>query len=200
MNERTSRCSFLFILVFALLVALPGLATAGEDPRISPREREAFEAVATAEAKDCQRCAISHKKCSSTCFSLAEKGGMGDCLTACDNAVAACTCDQSVTLRSEDLVWERPDVTTKSACHGTVSCQPNYPSCASWSSYSDCGDAVCGFGPRCGECTCDEWGHCFCGPGPAWRQPRERFRVCFDSLGNSCTEWQTFTSISCGCE
>lgn len=200
MNERAFRCLSTSIFVFALLLAaLPGFA-AGEDPRISPREREAFEAVAPAEAKDCQRCAFAHKRCSTTCFSLAEKGGMGDCLTACDNAVATCTCDQSVNLRSEDLVsWDWPDTTKAAACHGTVSCQPDYPSCASWSTYSNCGDPYCGSGPRCGECTCDEWGHCFCGPGPAWRQSRERFRVCFDSLGNSCTEWQTFTSVSCGC-
>jgi hypothetical protein len=206
MNERAFRCPSASTLVFAvfalLLTALPSLAGAGEDPRLTPREREAFEAVAPDQAKDCQRCALAHKRCSTTCFNLAEKGGMGDCLTACDNAVAACSCDQSVSVRSEDLAaWKGLDTTTKAAaCHGTVSCQPNYPSCASWSSYADCGDLTCGFGPKCGDCTCDEFGRCFCGPGPAWRQPRERFRVCFDSLGNSCTEWQGLTSISCGCE
>jgi 5-methylcytosine-specific restriction endonuclease McrA len=201
MNERTFRCPFTFLLVFALLLAaLPSLAGAAEDPRITPQERAAFEAVAPAEAKSCQRCAVAHKKCSTTCFGLAEKGGMGDCLTACDNAVATCSCDQPVSLRSEDLVaGEWPGTTKAAACHGNVSCQPNYPSCASWTSYADCGDAFCGSGPRCGDCTCDEWGHCFCGPGPAWREPMERFRVCFDSLGNSCTEWQTLTFISCGC-
>jgi hypothetical protein len=200
MNERAFRCLSTSLLVFALLAVLPALAAAAEDPRISPREREAFEAIAPPQAKDCQRCALAHKKCSTTCFSLAEKGGMGDCLTACDNAVASCTCDQSVNLRSEDLVsWEWPGTTKAEACHGTVSCQPNYPSCASWSSYSPCGDAYCGSGRRCGDCTCDEFGHCFCGPGPAWRESQERFRVCFDSLGNSCTEWQTFTSVACGC-
>jgi hypothetical protein len=205
MSERAFRCSLNSLLVFALLlVALPGLAGASEDPRISPEERAAFEAVAPLQAKGCQRCALAHKKCSSTCFKLAETnelGMMGSCLTACDNAVAACTCDQSVNLRSEDLVsFEWPDTTTKAAaCHGTVSCQPNFPSCASWSTYSDCGDPYCGWGPKCGECTCDEFGRCFCGPGPAWRYSRERFRVCFDSLGNSCTEWQTANYYSCGC-
>jgi hypothetical protein len=200
MDERVFRCSFTSILAFTLLMAaLPGLAAAEEGPRISPRERAAFEEVAPAEAKSCQPCALAHKKCSATCFSLDEKGGMGSCLTACDNAAATCTCDQSVNLRSEDLVSRDWPGTTKAACHSNVSCQPNYPSCASWSAYASCGTAFCGSGPRCGECDCDEWGHCFCGPGPAWREPLERFRVCFDSLGNSCTEWQTFTSISCGC-
>jgi hypothetical protein len=88
---------------------------------------------------------------------------------------------------------------TKAACHGNVSCQPNYPSCASWSGYSDCGDPFCGLALGCGEEICDEWGFCRPGRGPAWRQPRERFRVCFDQFGNSCTEWQQSVSISCGC-
>jgi hypothetical protein len=202
MPERAFRCPSTFILVFALLLtALPALAAADEGPRrLSPQEREAFEAVAPPQAKGCQRCALAHKKCSATCFSLAEKGGMGDCLVACDNATATCTCDQSVTLRSEDLVsWEWPGTTKAAACHGSVSCQPNYPSCASWSTYTDCGDPYCGATRGCGECNCDEWGHCICGPGPAWRQSRERFRVCFDSLGNSCTEWQTYLTATCGC-
>ena len=86
----------------------------------------------------------------------------------------------------------------KAACHGTVSCQPNYPSCASWSGYSDCGDAWCGQQRPCGECEYIE-GHLFCSPGPAWKQPRERFRVCFDQFGNSCTEWQQTLISSCGC-
>ena len=39
----------------------------------------------------------------------------------------------------------------------------------------------------------------FCGPGPAWKYSRERYRVCFDAYGNSCTEWQTYNYSSCGC-
>jgi hypothetical protein len=200
MSERAFRYPFTTILVFALLLAaLPALAVADEGPRISPREREAFEAVAPAEAKACLRCALDHKKCSSTCFSLAGEGKMGSCLTACDNATATCSCDQAVSLRSEDLVaWEWPGTNKAAACNGTVSCQPNYPSCASWSTYTACGDPFCGSGARCGDCTCDEI-RCFCGPGPAWKEPQERFRVCFDAWGNSCTEWQKLTYVSCGC-
>jgi hypothetical protein len=200
MNERTFRCPPLALLIFALLLALPGLAAAEESPRRSPQARVDFEAIAPAQAK-CGACAIAHKSCSATCFGQ-DKAVMGQCLTACDNAAANCSCEQAVGLHSEELVnFEWPSM-TKTACHGTVSCQPNYPSCASWSAYSDCEDPYCGSGPKCGECTCDEWGHCFCGPGPALKQRRERFRVCFDQYSNSCTEWQqTITSFcdeTCG--
>jgi hypothetical protein len=81
------------------------------------------------------------------------------------------------------------------ACHGTVSCQPNYPSCAGWSGYADCGDPLCGIYRWCGDCG-DPFG-CW---DPATRQTRERFRVCFDQFGNSCTEWQsTLVLVACGC-
>jgi hypothetical protein len=188
------RCSPILILGFALLLALPGLAAADENPRSSSRARTDFEAIAPAQAK-CAACAIVHKSCSETCFRQ-DKAVMGQCLTACDNAAANCSCDQAVGLRSEELVnFEWPSM-AKAACHGTVSCQPNYPSCASWSSYSDCDDPFCGFAPKCGECTCDEF-RCFCGPGPAQKQRRERFRVCFDQFGNSCTEWQQILTHFC---
>jgi hypothetical protein len=86
---------------------------------------------------------------------------------------------------------------TKAACHGNVSCQPNYPSCASWSGYSDCDAPFCGLGQGCGECICDEF-RCKCFAGPAMKQYRERFRVCFDQFGNSCTEWQRIlTTLFC---
>lgn len=199
MTKRPFPCPFTSILVFALLLAaLPGLAAAEEGPRAFRQARADFEAVAPAQAKNCQLCASIHQKCSATCFSRIEEGGTGDCLTSCDNAAATCTCDEVASLRSEDLVAWGLAVTTKAACNGTVSCQPNFPSCASWSSYSNCGDPYCGIGAKCGECTCDEF-RCFCGPGPAWKQSRERFRVCFDQYSNSCTEWQTTVTSSCGC-
>ena len=198
MNERAFRCPAISILGFALLLILPGLAAANESPRVSPQARAAFEAVAPPQAASCRPCALAHQKCSTTCLSLAEKGGLGGCLTACDNAAATCTCDQAVGLRSEELVdFEWPSL-AKAACHGNVSCQPNYPSCASWSGYSDCGTPFCGTGPKCGECEYIE-GRLFCSSGPAWKQNRERFRVCFDQYGNSCTEWQQTLISTCGC-
>jgi hypothetical protein len=197
--NRAFRCTPLLLVVFALLLALPGLGAAEERPAAARvREaREAFEAVASPQAASCGICALAYQRCNATCFSRGDKAGMGACLTQCDNVAATCSCDQQgVNLRSEDLVqWDWPGV-TKAACHGSVSCQPNYPSCASWSGYSNCDDPFCGQAPHCGECTCDEF-RCFCGPGPALKQKQERFRVCFDSLGNSCTEWQTLTINSC---
>jgi hypothetical protein len=195
MNEREFRCPLLSILFLALLMVLPSLGAADEGPRISPQARAEFEAVAPPQAAGCRLCAFAHQQCSAACFG---RDKIGECLTACDNAAVNCTCDEAVGLRSEELVnFEWPSL-AKAACHGNVSCQPNYPSCASWSSYSDCGDPFCGFGARCGPC---EWieGRLFCEPGDAWKQSRERFRVCFDQFGNSCTEWQQILTSSCGC-
>jgi len=198
MRERWLRSLPLTILLFAMLLALAGLAAAQEGPRAHPGPRSPFDDAASPQAKTCAVCTAAFQKCSSTCFGLEDKSGMGSCLTACDNAVAKCSCDPEVTLRSEDLVKWDPTSLTKDACHGNVSCQPNYPSCASWSAYSDCGTPFCGSGAHCGECTCDEI-RCFCGPGPAWKTQIERFRVCFDQFGNSCTEWQTLNQSSCDC-
>src|SRR5918999_1008296 len=197
MCDRAFRCPPQALLIFALLLALPGLAAAEDNPRAAQRARTAFEAVAPPQAASCGACAVAHKSCSKTCFGLQDKAGMGECLTACDNAAANCTCDQAVGLRSEELVnFEWPSM-AKAACHGTVSCQPNYPSCASWSSYSDCDDPFCGFGPRCGGQICDDWGFCWWEPGPALKQRRGRFRVCFDQYSNSCTEWQQTLTSTC---
>lgn len=199
MNQRAFRCLPVSLFILALLLILAGAALAAENPRVTPQARAAFLAVAPPQAAGCPSCALAHQKCSSTCFGEAEKGQMGACLTACDNAAATCSCDGPVTLRSEDLVqrgWA--SVTKAAACHGNVSCQPNFPSCASWSSYSACGDPFCDEGPRCGDCFC-EGGHCFCDPGPALKSTQERFRVCFDQFGNSCTEWQVVLNSRCGC-
>jgi hypothetical protein len=107
---------------------------------------------------------------------------------------------EEVTLRSEDVVAQWPWLSTATAaagaaCHSTTPCGSAYPSCASWSGYSDCGDPFCaiakGCGQPCGDPAC---------LGPATRQPRERFRVCFDALGNSCTEYQNILGVvGCYC-
>jgi hypothetical protein len=198
MNQRVFQCSAILILGFALLMALPSLAAAGEGPRVSPQAMARFQAVAPAQAAGCTTCAFAYQTCNSVCISVGEKETLGKCLTACDNAAALCTCDQSVNLRSEDLVdFEWPSL-EKAACHGTVSCQPAYPSCASWSGYSGCGTPYCGNGAHCGDCEYIE-GKEFCGPGPAWKSYLERFRVCFNALGQSCTEWQQVNNSWCGC-
>lgn len=199
MNERAFRCLAFSLLAFALLAVVAGPAAAQEQPRVSPRAMAEFRTIAPPQAA-CQLCAKAFEKCSTACFGLAEKGGMGACLTACDNAAISCSCDQTVSLRSEDLVDFKWPALTKAACHGNVSCQPYYPSCASWTTYSPCDSPYCGTGLRCGECTYDpDIGREFCGPGPAWKEPQERFRVCFDAYGNSCTEWQKIIVSTCDC-
>lgn len=188
MRNRADR--YLFLATLGLLVVLPGLAAAGE--RVSP-ERAA--AVLPPQAR-CAACVSAQKRCSATCFGRDDEAGLGACLTACDNAAATCSCEDGVTLRSEDIVAARPELIENltGTCHSTTSCQPAYPSCASWSPYSPC-DEFCGTGNRCGL-GCPNPGFC---PGPATIDRVERFRVCFDQFGNSCTEWQVTTLTFCGC-
>lgn len=197
MNERAFRSPSISILILALLLAvLPGWAAADESPRrLSRQERAAFEAVAPPQAKSCQLCAFAHRHCSAACFSLAEKGGMGKCLTQCDNAAATCTCDQTVTLRSEDLVSHEWLSQNKAACNEPVSCQPDYASCAGWSPYSVCGDSFCRNRIGCSQ-ECDG-PYCWPTSGPILIESWERYRVCFDQFGNSCTEWQSTTTSTC---
>ena len=172
------------------LLVLPGLAAAGE--RVSS---QSAAAVLPPQAQ-CAACISAHERCSATCLGRGE-AGLGACLTACDNAGALCSCDDAVTLRSEDVVAMRPALAESltSTCHSTTSCQPAYPSCASWSSYSLC-DEYCGIGNRC-NIGCPNLNNC---PGPATIDRTERFRVCFDQFGNSCTEWQVTTLTFCRCE
>lgn len=197
MKERAYRSPSIAILGFALLVFLAGLAAADERAvRATSASREAaFAAVLPAQAS-CRPCAVAHANCFANCFGLPEKEGMRACLTACDNAVATCTCDEAVTLRSEELVeWEWPSL-SKAACHSTTPCGSAYASCAGWSSYADCGDLFCGTGMGCGS-NCNPFKPCF---GPALQQWRERFRVCFNEFGQSCTEWQRVVlTYECGC-
>lgn len=201
MNKPAFRCSkpSVFILGLLLMSAVGTATAAEESPRLTPKARAAFRAVTPSLAKDCQSCALAHQNCFATCFANVDKGQTGACLAACTNAQATCTCDGTVTLRSEDLVqWGLVSV-DKATCHAAVSCQPAYPSCAGWSSYSTCDAPYCREQFGCGECTCDEFGICVCGRGPAEFVPYERFRVCFDQFGNSCTEWDRLSIYTCGC-
>jgi hypothetical protein len=154
--------------------------------------------VAPAQAERCRPCEVVHERCSGNCFGL-DKGEVGGCLMACDNAATTCSCDEAVTLSSEDFVarfGSSVAIDFAAACHSTTACGPAYPSCASWSGYSDCDDPFCGSVNGCGE-ECGEFGPCF---GPGMKQRRERFRVCFNAQGQSCTEYQrTLLSLGCGC-
>ncbi|HET9226984.1 MAG TPA: hypothetical protein VFR31_09975 [Thermoanaerobaculia bacterium] len=154
-------------------------------------------ALTPARAADCAPCNVAHERCSVNCFGREGKGQIGACLIGCDNAAAVCSCDEVVTLRSEDVVARSGDLRSltafSAACHSTTPCGAAYPSCASWSGYANCGDPFCGFARGCGECED------FPCPGPAMKQQRERFRVCFNEIGQSCTEYQS-TLITLGCD
>ncbi len=165
----------------------------------------ALVAAGPAQAADCPACGMLQKNCTAGCLGVEDKRVI-PCLLACDNAVAACSCDDPVTLRSEDAVRlglaggprQSGSAFKAAACHSTTACGPSYPSCASWSGYSDCDDPWCGIYKFCGDPPfCEEPDICF---GPALRQNQERFRVCFNSLGQPCTEYQRINFVlGCGC-
>jgi hypothetical protein len=164
----------------------------------------ALLAAAPAQAAGCPACGVLQKSCTTSCLGVEDKQVI-PCLLACDNAVAACSCDDPVTLRSEDavrlgLAGQHPGGfgLKAGACHSTTPCGSAYPSCAGWSGYSDCGDPFCGVYKFCGDPPfCEEPDLCF---GPATRTFRERFRVCFNAQGQSCTEYQRINVVlGCGC-
>lgn len=107
--------------------------------------------------------------------------------------------DEAVPLRSEDLVarFGSPFVTQSfAACQPITACGPafGYGSCASWSSYTECGDLYCSANARgCGACgeRCS---------GPGLEQKYEAYRICFNQFGESCTQWSRLSyTDSCGC-
>lgn len=142
-------------------------------------------------------CAVSQEQCTVDCLGRGEQGEMVACLMACDNRAARCAGDERPTLSSE---WYTElfgnGLSFKSgACHDTTPCPSQYASCGSWSGYTNCDAPYCGVyrfcGSGCGEPLCF---------GEATRQNQERYRVCFNSSGQSCTEWQrTSQVVTCGC-
>jgi hypothetical protein len=163
----------------------------------------ALGAAAPAAAASCGGCGVILEHCNANCQGLKAKDEVVTCLMACDNAAAACSCDEPVTLRSEDVVamglaaggqgW------LTEACHSTTPCGPAYGSCAGWSAYYDCGDPYCGTYKWCEDPPfCEAPDICF---GPATRTDRERYRVCFNASGQPCTEYQRITGSlqGCGC-
>jgi len=206
MNQRASRRFNPTALVFGLLIAsLAGAATAAESPRLFPPLSSALQASALPQAMTCERCAGAQQQCFATCFAETDKGLMSACLTACNNAAATCTCDGTLALRSEEFVQRGLVTFTESAtCNPVVSCQPDYPSCGTWSSYSGCGEPWCDVEedcPDCSRCENDPPGfpECLCDPGPAHHEIFERFRVCFNEFLEGCVEWQRTIGYMCGC-
>ena len=160
-----------------------------------------------AEAAKCRPCAIAQERCSVNCLGREDKA-IGACLVRCENAAAVCSCDEPATLNSEDFVARfgpqpgaeadlRVVTEFSAACHATTPCGSAYGACANWSTYTDCGDPFCGPSAACR--ICNEWGQCTAA-GPSQKQYIERYRVCFNELGQSCTEYQRGTATGeCGC-
>src|SRR5690242_2185892 len=103
MRNRAYR--YLQLATLGLFMVLPGLSAAGE--RVFPEG--AVAAVLPPQAR-CAACVSAQKRCSATCFGLDDEVGLGACLTACDNAAVLCSCEDGVTLRSEDVVTARPEL------------------------------------------------------------------------------------------
>jgi hypothetical protein len=78
-------------------------------------------------------------------------------------------------------------------CPAPTTC-PGYSNCSAWSAYADC-NATCGF-PLCDPL------------GPATNsiirdhtltERAKSYRICTNSMGQSCTEWKVATASTCGC-
>ena len=90
----------------------------------------------------------------------------------------------------------RDAVVALGTCHAASTC-PGYGSCGGWSSNSFC-NATCG--PM--VCLCKPWIDPECEYDPEFLRGRdyyESYRVCFNSVGQSCTEWKQTISTYCGC-
>ena len=187
MIQERSLCLLLGAL---LLMALGGT--------VATAQAEAPERVAS-----CTSCQQLEESCMRNCSMLETRGAAAACRMACTSVADSCSWDEPITLSSEDVVAmglaEGPSALA-SACNSTTPCPPEYGSCAGWSAYSNCGDGICGTFKFCGDPPwCYEPDLCF---GPALYQERERFRVCFNSTGQSCTEYQRLVPsvpTSCGC-
>jgi len=199
MSDRAFRLLFIGTLSFTLLLVLPHPGAAGSSAVARARDGSAAAPDRGLLARAvCPACDRIQELCAAGCFSLEGKTGFVKCMMGCDNAAANCRCDEPVTLRSEDIL-PRLDAAgaTAAACHGTVSCQPDYPSCASWGGPDDCGDPLCLSYKWCPD-DCDQELGCW---GPALRQRTEIYRVCFNQFGQSCTEYKpgNLLVLSCGC-
>ena len=163
-------------------------------------------AAVQAQTASCRPCAIAHEQCSVNCLGREGKA-VGACLIRCDNAAAVCSCDEPATLNSEDFVAKfgpqpGPEPGLKvvtdfsAACNSTTPCDSSYGSCASWSSYVECGEPRCAFRVH----GCGGGGYEDPPFGPGTLQDLERYRVCFNSQAEACTEYQRTTwTLWCGC-
>jgi|GEM_PF-1670788 len=199
MNDRAFQFLFIALLSFTLLLVLPHPGAAGGSAAARAGDGSAAAPVRSLQARPvCPACDRIQELCAAGCSGVKDRAGFVKCMMGCDNAVGSCRCDEPVTLRSEDILPELAVVGAKAAsCHGTVSCQPDYPSCASWGGPIDCGNPACASYQWCPDDCDQEFG---CG-GPALRQRTEIYRVCFNQFGQSCTEYKPafWLVLGCGC-
>jgi hypothetical protein len=98
---------------------------------------------------------------------------------------------------ADDPEAMRDAVVALAGCQAASTCPAEYGSCSSWSGWSQC-DQTC-----VGLCLCKPIWSPECEgvpPEPKGTNSYNSFRVCFNSSGQSCTEWQKTTSTFCGCE
>lgn len=83
------------------------------------------------------------------------------------------------------------------ACQPSVSCA-GYSSCGSWSGTYRCGEPnSCNFtGCRVNVC---EGSRCYFEYRGVQSQGQNRYRVCHNPAGESCTEWERTNTSFCGC-
>lgn len=86
-------------------------------------------------------------------------------------------------------------VAANPACHWVAPCGSEYSACTGWSYGYYCDAPTCSpFERDCGDCTEQP---CW---GPALIQPAEHYRVCYNSSGQQCIDYQHFwINIGCGC-
>jgi len=177
------RATLSFVLITVLAIPLLGTAVA----RAQTLEID-------------QACAVALDVCFANCDGRADLAEASQCRIGCENSAATCLPDEAPTLSSEEYLafqGQSSLFTKAAACHDTTPCPTEYGSCGTWSSFSDCGDEFCGISFACK--ICDEWGQCTAG-GPALKQHRERYRVCFNQQMQGCTEYQrSTTTYGCGC-
>jgi len=146
-----------------------------------------------------EACLAALDLCSVSCAELGDVTEALGCRSRCDAAATTCFGDEPATLSSEEYLayWGNALTFKAAACHSTTPCPTEYGSCGSWSGFSDCGDPFCGPSTLCKRCN--EWGQCLAA-GPATKQNRERFRVCFNAQQQGCTEYQRASqTLGCGC-
>jgi hypothetical protein len=98
---------------------------------------------------------------------------------------------------ADDPAAMRDAAVALAGCQAATTCPSQYASCSSWSAPALCAQAC-----NLGACICRPIGSPECEgevPEPKGSESYNAFRVCFNSSGQSCTEWTKSTYTVCGC-